>query len=268
MVDGQRINGSVSLSFPVLVMQPLWDSVIRLSLRLFQHSHWCMQVLCTTSFERFQVHHGWILSPSCIGIGTHHLFVFTFPILLRLAWQLRTCGGVGHWESPQDSVPMGWLYFRRSIQLVMGSLETFPMFSCVIFYGRIMEPFSDYPSRKESGTWWGTPLVYLKTLVMESWGVFVSVLLLPYNMQRKERLLFVSWLLSSVVVLALFGMPTTPIVFSPQVLYRRWFFGYSRGDWSQETGRLSSSQNFGVTSTYGACSYRTDDIKPPCRWSF
>ena len=193
----------------VLIMQPLWIRYSTIPEAFPALSLVYAGLVWLTSFERLQVRHAWIFSLLlCIGIGTHHLFVFTFPILLWLAWQLRNMWWRWSLGIAAGFSSYGLLFLEGSSNWSWGHVGDFS--DVVRYFLR-----SDYGTfqithHAESGTWWGTPLVYLKTLVMESWGVFALGIVALYNMQRKERLLFVSWLLSSVVVLALFGMPTTP----------------------------------------------------------
>ena len=67
----------------ILVMQPLWIRYSTIPEAFPALSLVYAGIVWLISFERFQWRHSFVFSLLlCFGIGTHHLFVFTFPILL------------------------------------------------------------------------------------------------------------------------------------------------------------------------------------------
>lgn len=192
----------------VLVMQPLWIRYSTIPEAFPALSLVYAGLVWLVSFDRFQWHHTCMFSLLlCIGIGTHHLFVCTVPLLLWLAWQMRRMWWVWSLGIVAGFSSYGILLLESSSNWSWGNVGDFT--DLVRYFLRADYGTFQITHHAETGTWWGTPLTYIQTLIFESYGIFALGFVTLASIQRKELFLFVSWLLSSVVVLSLFGMPTS-----------------------------------------------------------
>lgn len=165
------------------------------------------------SFEHLTTRHAIVLSGLlCLGIGSHHLFVFSFPIILWLMWQLRRFWWIYLIGIACGFASYGVLFLSSQTSWAWGEVST--VSDLIRYFLRTDYGTFQITHHEELGTWWGTPLVYIQTLMVESWGVFLMGFVGLKNMVHKEKLLLLAWLLASVFVLSLFGMPTTPTYLS------------------------------------------------------
>ena len=202
-------SAGVSLwSLGVLVASPLWirystipEAFPALSL-VFSGLVWLL------SFEQLSKRHALVFSGLlCLGIGSHHLFVFAFPLILWVMWVLRR-----FWWMWLIGILCGFASYGLLLSPSISSWswgDVSTVSDLIPYFLRVDYGTFQITHHKEVGTWWGTPLVYVQTLIVESWGCFLIGLVGLKSMAWKERLLLLSWLLSSIFVLSLFGMPTT-----------------------------------------------------------
>ncbi len=191
----------------LLTMQPLWLRYSTIPEAFPALSLVYAGVVWLLSFERTTNRHAWVFSMVlCLGIATHHLFVLAAPVLVWLAWRLRHRWWVWASGIVVGFGSYGMLFVEAQSDWSWGEVSSFT--DATRYFLR-----SDYGTfqithHTQAGTWWGTPWMYIKTLMTESWGMFALGFLALPKLKRTETLLLISWFLSSIAVLSLFGMPT------------------------------------------------------------
>ncbi len=212
-----------SESFPMLPLligslltsQPLWirystipEAFPALTL-VFAGLYWLLR--CGRSTHRTAALFGLVLA---FGVGTHHLFVFAAPMILLLMWRMRAQWYTWFGISLLGLCAYGLLLFSDENGWSWGRVQD--VNDVVAMFFRLDYGTFQITHRTEMGTWWGTPLVYLNTLVQESYGLFLLGILGAVQSIRQgtgsSKLemgsTLAAWFLSSVVVLGLFGLPT------------------------------------------------------------
>lgn len=150
----------------------------------------------------------------CVGLGTHHLFVMAFPMIVLLVWRYRQS-----WWILMIGVVLGLLSYVLLLKTELTGWswgEPRNIEDLVRYFLRADYGTFQITHHADAGTWWGTPWEYTKTLVRESWGIFglgiLGVVLLIRNVKHRFRLellvTIASWVLASIGVLALFKLPT------------------------------------------------------------
>ena len=191
----------------LLVTQPLWIRYSTIPEAFPALSLVYAGLVWLLSFERLTLRHAWVFSALlCLGIGTHHLFVFTTPLILWLGWKLR-----GWWWICLLGIGLGFasygaLFVDAQSDWSWGTVSN--LSDAARYFLRADYGTFQITHHAEEGTWWGTPLAYIQTLLIESWGVFAVGGVALLKLDRKGGVLLLSWFLSSIAVLSLFGMPT------------------------------------------------------------
>lgn len=193
----------------ILCAQPLWIRYSTIPEAFPALSLVYAGVVWLLSIERLTIRHALVFATVlCLGIGTHHLFVFTAPALLWLCWQLRRMWWIWSLGILAGFCSYGVLFLESQSEWSWGVVSNIT--EVLRYFLRADYGTFQITHHAKVGTWWGTPLVYIKTLVIESWGVFAVGAIALSKLRRKEVALFLSWILASITVLALFGMPTDP----------------------------------------------------------
>ena len=150
----------------------------------------------------------------CLGLGTHHLFVLALPMILLLVWRYRQSWWIWLIGVGLGLCSYGLLWNEEHTGWSWGQIRDVP--DLIRYFLRTDYGTFQITHHANAGTWWGTPVEYLKTLVLESWCVFclglLGVVLPIRNVQQCFRfellMTILSWLFASIGVLALFGLQT------------------------------------------------------------
>ena len=142
-----------------------------------------------------------------IGIGSHHLFVLAFPLVLWTIWKLRKW-----WVFLLVGVGVGFLSYGYLLIQSGGWGDVSNIHDLLRFFFRIDYGTFQITHTEVDGNWWETPLWYLMDWGRDSWWlfpIFTLISLRSIEWFGRDGVIGLSWILSSVFVLSLFGLPTT-----------------------------------------------------------
>lgn len=142
-----------------------------------------------------------------IGIGSHHLFVLAFPIILWNGWKFRNYWFIQVVGICVGMLSYGFLCLQSGGWGHVSNIDELLRFFLRMDYGTFQITHSE-----QQGNWWETPWQYLVDWGRDSWGIFpiaVFASLVSIRWIGLEGLIGISWTLSSVLVLSLFGLPTS-----------------------------------------------------------
>lgn len=242
----RRRTGSIVIGLwvvSVLMAQPLWirystipEAFSALTL-VFAGVVWLMSV------ENLTQRHAYVFAGLLfVGVGTHHMFVLAFPVLGWLFWMLKrwwwililgSLGGLASYGILlQDSMSI-WSWGEP--MTAVDVLRYFLRFD----YGTFQ-----ITHRTTEGAWWGTPLIYLKTLVFESWGVFCLGGLALFGMSCEKNCCCYLGFLAQWGCCHCLGCLQMLSIYHTAIasLFRRWFCGFPLLESVQEGFSLSCRQ--------------------------
>ncbi len=214
-VEAEQASILPILMGALLASQPLWirystipEAFPALSL-VFAGLYWLIR--CGRLTQKYAVLFGLVLA---FGLGTHHLFIFAAPMILLLMWRMKTYWYIWLGLSSLGLGAYGLLLFSNETGWSWGTAQN--LHDVVGMFFRVDYGTFQITHRTQMATWWGTPLVYLNTLIRESYGIFLLGVLGAVQGLRQGTLssklevgsTLVSWFCSSVVVLGLFALPT------------------------------------------------------------
>ncbi len=142
-----------------------------------------------------------------IGVASHHLFILASPLILWSLWRLRQWWLDWLIISLMGFVLYGFLW--RQGYPIWGQVES--LLDAVRYFLRDDYGTFQITHHSENGTWWGTPLHYLKDWFLDSFGLMPILMLIgiwKINQNRWMSYYLLSWLLASIVALSLFRLPT------------------------------------------------------------
>lgn len=214
-VEAEQSSMLPILMGSLLASQPLWirystipEAFPALSL-VFAGLYWLIR--CGRSTQMHAVLFGLVLA---FGLGTHHLFIFAAPMILLLMWRMKTYWYIWLGFSSLGLGAYGLLLFSNETGWSWGTTQN--LHDVVGMFFRVDYGTFQITHRTQMATWWGTPLVYLDTLIRESYGIFLlGVFGAVHSIRQGTRSsklemasTLVSWFCSSAVVLGLFALPT------------------------------------------------------------
>ncbi len=154
----------------VLSMQPLWIRYSTIA-EAFPALTLVYSVLLWLYVVPEQNWHS-ILFAICltVGLGTHHMFILAFPMMAILGWRYWT-----RWWQMALGIVVGlssYLWLWDSAESAWRWGEVHNLSDLLHYFLRRDYGTFQITHSTEIGTWWGTSLHYLKTLLLGSWGVF------------------------------------------------------------------------------------------------